>query len=77
MKTLLVGSLVCFAVLAGVASASSGSQPSGQIVFGMNHFCKSSDPNGGSGTVPVECGKGEIAVVDADGTACESSPTTR
>lgn len=69
MKRLLVGSLVCFAVLAGVASASSGPQPSGQIVLGMDHFCQNSHPpNGGSGTVPIECGKGEIAVVDANGT---------
>jgi Tol biopolymer transport system component len=67
MKTLLVASLVCFAVLAGVASASSGPQPSGQIVFGMNHFCQGPDPNGGSGTIPNDCGKGEIAVADANG----------
>lgn len=64
---LLVASLVCLAVLAGVASASSGPQPSGQIVLGLNHFCQSPDPNGGSGTVPNDCGKGEIAVADASG----------
>lgn len=67
MKTLLVASLVCFAMLAGVASASSAPQPSGQIVLGLNHFCQSPDPNGGSGSVPTDCGKGEIAVADANG----------
>ncbi len=66
MKTLLVGSFVCFAVLAGVASASSGPQPSGQIVFGMNHFCLAKASEGGR--EPVDCGKGEVAVVDANGT---------
>jgi Tol biopolymer transport system component len=64
---LLVASLVCLAVLAGVASASSGPQPSGQIVLGVNHFCQNPDANGGSGTVPADCGKGEIAVADANG----------
>jgi TolB protein len=66
MKRLLLVSLTCFALLAGVASASGGSQPSGEIAFGMNHFCPVPAPNGG-GSEPVECGKGEIAVVDADG----------
>jgi Tol biopolymer transport system component len=64
---LLVASLVCLAVLAGVASASSGPQPSGQIVLGLNHFCQNPDANGGGGTVPADCGKGEIAVADANG----------
>jgi Tol biopolymer transport system component len=66
MKTLLVASLACFALLAGVAPASSGTQPTGQIVLGMNHFCLAVSPNGG--LEPVDCGKGEIAVVNADGT---------
>jgi Tol biopolymer transport system component len=67
MKQLLVATLTCFAVLAGVAAASSAPRPTGQIVFGMNHFCLTQGGNGG-GKVPVDCGKGEIAVVDADGT---------
>jgi Tol biopolymer transport system component len=83
MRRLLVlvfGSLV---LLAGVASASSGPAPTGQIVFGTNHFCLASSPNGG-GKVPVDCGKGEIAVIDANGSAprvlthdkvTETSPT--
>jgi Tol biopolymer transport system component len=62
MRRLLLASLACLALLAGVASASSGSQPTGQIVFGMNHFC--STPGG---PVPTDCGKGEIAVVNANG----------
>jgi Tol biopolymer transport system component len=32
----------------------------------MNRFCLVNGPNGG-GKVPVDCGKGEIAVVDANG----------
>jgi Tol biopolymer transport system component len=32
----------------------------------MNHFCLAPGSNGG-GNVPVDCGKGEIAVVDANG----------
>lgn len=67
MNRLLVVSLVCLMVLAGVASASSGPQPSGRIVLGTNHFCQNPDPNGGGGTVPADCGKGEIAVVAANG----------
>jgi len=66
MRRLVLTSLVCFALLAGAASAG-GSLPTGQIVFGMNHFCLTKDANGGSGKVPVDCGKGEIAVVNADG----------
>jgi Tol biopolymer transport system component len=65
MKTLLVGSLVCCALLAGSASASGGSQPTGQIVFGMNHFCTAKASDGGN--EPVDCGKGEVAVVAANG----------
>jgi TolB protein len=53
-------------LLAGAASASSGSPPTGQIAFGVDHFCLTPGPNGG-GKVPTECGKGEIAVVDANG----------
>jgi len=67
MRRLLLASLTCLALLAGVASASSGSLPTGQIVFGTNRFCLARGPNGG-GKVPVECGKGEIAVIDAKGT---------
>lgn len=66
MRRLLLASLTCFALLAGVAAASGGSQPTGQIVFGDNHFCSAPGPNGG-GAVPTECGKGEIAVVNANG----------
>jgi len=66
MKRLVVAALTCFAVLAGVAAASSGSMPTGRIVFGMNRFCLTQGGNGG-GKVPVDCGRGEIAVVDADG----------
>ena len=60
MKTLLAAAIASLALSAGIASASGGSQPTGQIVFGRNHFCP-------GGKVPVDCGKGEIAVVDADG----------
>src|ERR1043166_3566354 len=66
MRRLVLTSLACFALLVGVASAG-GSQPTGQIVFGMNHFCLTKDGNGGSWKNPVDCGKGEIAVVNADG----------
>jgi Tol biopolymer transport system component len=66
MRRLLVATFVTLALLAGVASASSGTQPTGQIVFAMNHFCLAGAPNGG-GKEPVECGKGEIAVVNANG----------
>lgn len=51
--------------MTSVASAS-GTQPSGEIAFGMNRFCLTPGPNGG-GKEPVDCGKGEIAVVDANG----------
>jgi TolB protein len=33
----------------------------------VNHFCQTPDANGGSGTVPADCGKGEIAVAAANG----------
>jgi Tol biopolymer transport system component len=66
MKRFVVTALACMALLAGVASAS-GSMPTGRIVFGMNHFCLTNDANGGGGKIPVDCGRGEIAVVDADG----------
>jgi len=66
MRRLLLASLASLALLAGVASASSGTQPTGQIVFGLNHFCLTPAPNGG-GKVPIDCGKGEIAVVHANG----------
>jgi Tol biopolymer transport system component len=65
MKRLVLTSLACLALLAGAASASSGTQPTGRIVFGMNHFCI---VQGASGPEPADCGKGEIAVVGADGT---------
>lgn len=66
MRGLLLATVASLALLAGVASASSGTQPTGQIVFGMNHYCLAPGPNGG-GREPVDCGKGEIAVVDANG----------
>src|SRR5690348_16158072 len=65
MRRLVLTSLACFALLVGAASAA-GSLPTGQIVFGMNHFCLTQGGNGG-GKNPVDCGKGEIAVVNADG----------
>lgn len=64
MRRLVLTSLACLALVAGTASASSGPQPTGQIVFGTNHFCTADGP---SGPEPVDCGKGEIAVVNADG----------
>lgn len=67
MRRLLFTVIASLALLAGVASASSGPQPSGQIVLGTNHFCQTPDANSGGGTVPTDCGKGEIAVVDANG----------
>jgi Tol biopolymer transport system component len=65
MTRLLLATVASLALLAGVASASSGTLPRGQIVFGMNHFCLANGPNGGK--EPVDCGKGEVAVVDANG----------
>lgn len=65
MRRLVLTSLACLALLAGAASASSGTQPTGQIVLGMNHFCI---VQGASGPEPADCGKGEIAVVNANGT---------
>jgi Tol biopolymer transport system component len=65
MRRLVLTSLACLALLAGAASASSGTQPAGQIVLGVNHFCIEQGP---SGPEPADCGKGEIAVVNADGT---------
>ena len=64
MKRLLLASVAFLALLSGLASASGGSPPTGQIVFGMNRFCQA---KGTSGPEPVDCGKGEVAVVDADG----------
>jgi TolB protein len=66
MKRVVVTVLACLALSAGIASASGGTQPTGHIVFGLNHFCLVDAPNGG-GKEPVDCGKGEIAVVDANG----------
>ncbi len=66
MRWLLLLAFGSLALLGSVASASSGPAPTGRIVFGMNHFCLAADPNGG-GKVPVDCGKGEIAVIDANG----------
>src|SRR5215469_17251501 len=66
MRRLLLATFVSLALLAGVASASGGTQPTGQIVFGLNHFCLTPAPNGG-GKVATDCGKGEIAVVNANG----------
>jgi Tol biopolymer transport system component len=65
MKRLSLATVVSFSLLVGVASASSGSPPTGRIVFSMNHFCLTNGPNGGK--APVDCGKGEVAVVDANG----------
>ena len=66
MKRFVVAALACMGLLAGVAAASTGSLTTGRIVFGMNHFCLEQGGNGG-GKVPVDCGRGEIAVVDAGG----------
>jgi Tol biopolymer transport system component len=66
MRRLLLATCASLALLAGAASAAGGPQPTGQIVFGLNHFCLAPGPNGG-GNGPVECGKGEIAVVNANG----------
>src|SRR5579862_9469251 len=66
MKTILLATLTSLVLLAGVAAASGGTQPTGQITLGRNHFCLGSTPNG-PGKVPIDCGKGEIAVVNADG----------
>jgi Tol biopolymer transport system component len=66
MTRVVMAILGCLALSAGVASAGSGTQPTGQIVFGLNHFCLVQGPNGG-GKEPVDCGKGEIAVVNANG----------
>lgn len=66
MKRFVVAALTSLALLAGAASANGGSQPTGQIVFGMNHFCQANGANGG-GKQPVDCGKGEVAVVNANG----------
>ncbi len=83
MKRFVVATLTSLALLAGVASANGGSQPTGQIVFGMNHFCQAAGANGG-GRQPVDCGKGEVAVVNANGShlrilthdkVTETSPT--
>src|SRR5436305_14982064 len=61
---LLPGALfTAFALLVGAAAASSGRERTGRIVLGMNHYCK-----GQSGQRPTDCGKGEIAVVNANGT---------
>jgi Tol biopolymer transport system component len=66
MKRVVVLVLGCLALFAGIASASSRTEPTGQIVFGLNHFCLTQGPNGG-GKEPVDCGKGEIALVNANG----------
>ena len=65
MRRLLIATLASFVLLSGVASAS-GTQPTGQIAFVKNRFCLANGGNGG-GKAPVDCGKGEIAVVDANG----------
>jgi Tol biopolymer transport system component len=65
MRFLPVATVTALALLVGAASASGGAQPTGRIAFGMNHFCPA---RGQSGPVPVDCGKGEIAVVNANGT---------
>ena len=57
MKRLLLATLGSLALLAGAASASGGTQPTGRIVFATNRFCLTGAPNGG-GKVPVDCGKG-------------------
>lgn len=63
---LLATALACVALFAGVAFGRSGSAAARRIVFGMNHFCLTKSPNG-PGKIPTDCGRGEIAVVDADG----------
>ena len=60
MRRLLLATFASFALLAGVAAASGSTLPTGQIVFGMNHYCQAKP-------VPRDCGKGEIAVVGANG----------
>jgi Tol biopolymer transport system component len=65
MRRLVLTSLACLALVAGTASASGGPQPTGQIVFGLNRFCTVQGP---SGPEPADCGKGEVAVIDANGT---------
>jgi Tol biopolymer transport system component len=67
MRRLVLTSLACLAFVAGTASAGGGPQPAGQIVFGMNHFCLTKGGNSGNQTLPIDCGKGEVAVVNADG----------
>lgn len=64
MKRIVVAALGCLALSASIASAGSVPQPTGQIVFGLNHFCI---VQGASGPEPADCGKGEVAVVNADG----------
>lgn len=66
MKRLLAV-VVASLALAGVAAASSGPPPTGQIVLGMNHYCQTKGGNSGTQTIPTDCGKGEVAVVNADG----------
>ena len=66
MNRVVVVALGCLALSAGVAAASS-SQPTGQIVFGMNQFCLGGPAPNGGGKEPADCGKGEIAVVNANG----------
>ncbi len=63
MRLLPVALVAALALLAGAASASGGSRPTGQIVLGMDLYCK-----GQGGEPPTDCGKGEIALVDANGT---------
>jgi Tol biopolymer transport system component len=65
MRLLPVATFTALALLVGTASASGGPQPTGRIVLGTNHFCAA---QGQGGPEPVDCGKGEIAVVYANGT---------
>jgi hypothetical protein len=66
VRRLLLTTLAALALLAGLVSARRGTQPTGRIVFGLNHFCLTPAPNGG-GKFPTDCGKGEVAVIGADG----------
>lgn len=64
MKRISLIVLGCAAALAYPALGSSGSGPTGQIAFGMNHYCLQGPAGNKS---PADCGKGEIAVVNANG----------
>ncbi len=64
MNRLLLGAFAGLVLSGGIAYSSSGPPARGQIAFGTNHLCRAKGP---SGYVFVDCGRGEIAVVDTDG----------